>query len=72
MTPKILPEHRQDVLRYGRAAFLDVDRSTRLYAQLGRPGGDWARWEWPRRLAALEHRPIVDVPVQLMLDTEIL
>lgn len=55
--PAVLPEHRADVETYGRERFMDVDKSIRLYEQLGRPGGDWQAWEWPRRLAALERGP---------------
>lgn len=57
MRPRITAEHRADVTRYGRERFMDADSSLRLYERLGRPGNDWQRWEWPRRLAALEARP---------------
>jgi len=65
VTPKVLPEHRADVARYGKEAFLSVEKSIKLYKQLGEPGGDWSRWEWPRRLAALSSK--TDVPEQLRL-----
>ena len=45
----------QDVETYGDR-FLDVDRSIRLYDQLGRPGNDWQAWEYPRRLARLAQK----------------
>lgn len=52
--PPITQAAQEDVARYGRKNFLDVDLSIRLYERLGRPGGNWQKWEWPRRLAALE------------------
>lgn len=52
--PIVTDQHRADVYVYGRAQFLDIDSSIRLYHRLGSPGGNWQAWEWPRRLAALE------------------